>query len=96
MVLLEAMAVGVPVVSFAVGGIPKVVDDSSAWLAPAQDTDALAEAVLHALTDRAEATKRATTARQVFEDRFTAEKAAAALYEFYECVIPRVARKAGS
>ncbi|MDH2432982.1 glycosyltransferase family 4 protein [Pokkaliibacter sp. MBI-7] len=42
MILLEAMAAGVPVVSFAVGGIPDVLDDGhSGLLAPALDTQTL-------------------------------------------------------
>ena len=88
MVLLEAIAVGVPVVSFAVGGIPSVIDDSSGWLVPTRDTGALSDAIRHALTEPDEAKNRTAAARRVFEDRFTAEKSAVALYEFYERVIP--------
>jgi glycosyltransferase involved in cell wall biosynthesis len=73
MILLEAIAAGVPVVSFGVGGVPGVVDESSAWLVPERDVDALARAVRHALTDPAEAARRAEAARAVLAERFGVE-----------------------
>jgi glycosyltransferase involved in cell wall biosynthesis len=73
MVLLEAMAAGVPVVSFAVGGIPDVVSESSAWLVPPGDVAALARALHDALTLPAEAGARASAARRVLDERFGLE-----------------------
>jgi glycosyltransferase involved in cell wall biosynthesis len=45
LVAAEALACGTPVVAFARGGIPEVVDDSCAVLVPDRDVAALAEAV---------------------------------------------------
>jgi len=45
MALLEAMALGRPVVASRVGGIPEVVTDMEAKLVPAQDIDALSNAL---------------------------------------------------
>jgi glycosyltransferase involved in cell wall biosynthesis len=45
MALLEAMALGRPVVASRVGGIPEVVTDREAKLVPAQDVDALSKAL---------------------------------------------------
>lgn len=47
---LEAMALGVPVVAYQVGGLPEVVTPETGRLVPAFDQDAMAEAVL-ALTE---------------------------------------------
>lgn len=53
MVLLEAMAAGVPVVATAVGGIPDVVGPEGGWLVPPDDPDALATALDAARRDPA-------------------------------------------
>jgi glycosyltransferase involved in cell wall biosynthesis len=48
--IMEAMAVGVPVVTTYISGIPElVVNDRTGWVVPAGDVDALAEAVRSAL-----------------------------------------------
>jgi colanic acid/amylovoran biosynthesis glycosyltransferase len=81
-VLLEAMALGVPVVATAVSGIPEVVrDGETGLLVPPRNPDALARAIGWALTDRAGAATRAVAARRLMEERFdlrrnTAELAA--------------------
>ena len=52
MVFAEAQAMGVPVVSFAHGGIPEVVQDgSTGLLAPEYDYEKLADGILRYLTD---------------------------------------------
>jgi glycosyltransferase involved in cell wall biosynthesis len=49
--IMEAMAVGVPVVTTYISGIPElVVNDRTGWVVPAGDADALAAAVAAALT----------------------------------------------
>ncbi len=73
MVLLEAMAAGVPVAAFAVGGIPAVVSDREAFLAPPGDAAALARAIAAALGDRADASRRAEAARARLAREFSAE-----------------------
>ncbi len=67
MVLLEAMAAGVPVVTTAVGGVPDVVAGKEAWLVPSEDGTALAAAIAEArrYPERAEA--RAVAARRRLE-----------------------------
>ncbi|MBF0661480.1 glycosyltransferase [Rhodococcus sp. (in: high G+C Gram-positive bacteria)] len=45
LVVAEALACGTPVVAFARGGIPEIVDSGSGVLVPAGDTDAMAAAV---------------------------------------------------
>lgn len=57
MVLLEAMAAGVPVVTTAVGGVPDLVGEKEAWLVPSENPAALAAAIAESrqYPERAEA-----------------------------------------
>src|SRR5207247_1226361 len=70
MILLEALAAGVPVVSLAVGGVPDVLDQESGWLVPSGDTAGLAEAIRQVLEHPLEGGRRADEARCVLETRF--------------------------
>jgi len=49
-VIMEAFALGRPVISTFIAGIPELVDASCGWLAPAGDVDALAAAMRDALS----------------------------------------------
>ena len=51
--LLEAAASGVPIVASRTGGIPEMVDESSAVLVPPGDPEALGSAVVRLLADPA-------------------------------------------
>jgi glycosyltransferase involved in cell wall biosynthesis len=64
-VLVEAMALGVPVVATNVTGIPELVEDGrTGWLVPAGDTEALANAIGRVLEDPRSARSLAQTARE--------------------------------
>jgi glycosyltransferase involved in cell wall biosynthesis len=53
LVLIEAMATGLPVVAAGCDGIPEIVEDGKTGkLVPARDTGGLTDAVMHLLTDR--------------------------------------------
>jgi glycosyltransferase involved in cell wall biosynthesis len=72
LVLLEAMAAGLPIVTTNVGGIPEVVPEESAWLCPPGDADSLAGAMLQAancgdLRERGEIARRRATNRYGLE-----------------------------
>jgi glycosyltransferase involved in cell wall biosynthesis len=63
-VVLEALAIGTPVVATAVGGVPDAVAEGvTGLLVRPEDPAALAGAVLAALTDRAAAARRAQAGR---------------------------------
>ncbi len=59
MVLLEAMAAHVPVVAARVGGIPDIIGESDALLVPAEDPEALAQAIAAVRRDPPAARRRA-------------------------------------
>jgi|CXWL01.1.fsa_nt_gi glycosyltransferase involved in cell wall biosynthesis len=69
LVVLEAMALGVPVVASAVSGIPEVVcnggdDPATGWLVPAEDPGALAAALLELFADPGAGRARGDAGRQ--------------------------------
>jgi colanic acid/amylovoran biosynthesis glycosyltransferase len=53
-VIMEALALGRPVISTAIAGIPELVDECCGWLIPAGSEDALADAMAAALRTPAE------------------------------------------
>jgi glycosyltransferase involved in cell wall biosynthesis len=89
MALLEAMSAGVPVVAFAVGGIPQVLDQNSGWLVPAEDTAALAAAIRSVLADPEEARRRALVAREVVKNRYGVARWIEQIREIYSAVAAR-------
>ena len=79
---LEAMAAGVPVFGYRVGGLPEVVADGAGTLVPCGDVEALAAAVIAGVRDRAIRDAMGQTARACAEARF-GRPAAVVRYEAY-------------
>ncbi|MEA2604301.1 MAG: glycogen synthase [Acidobacteriota bacterium] len=78
LVVLEAMAAGVPVVASAVSGIPEVVvDGETGWLVPPEDPEALAAALSEVLAGPAEARRRGEAGWRRVNERFRPSVAAA-------------------
>jgi glycosyltransferase involved in cell wall biosynthesis len=92
MILLEAMAVGVPVVTTAVGGIPDVVTNEEAILVPAENPAALAAAIRSVHADRAGAIERAQRAVLRLATAFSAESWLDQYDQLYETLVARSAR----
>jgi glycosyltransferase involved in cell wall biosynthesis len=65
-VMLEAMAVGCPIIATAVGAIPQVLSPESAWVIPVEDDSALMRALQDALNEASSARARAAKARSIF------------------------------
>jgi glycosyltransferase involved in cell wall biosynthesis len=83
LVILEAMAAGLPIVSTNVGGIPEVLSKESAWLCPPGDADILARAMLQAV-NCADLRERGEMARQLAENRHGLEHMASSYQELYK------------
>ena len=70
MVLLEAMAAEVPIVTTSVGGIPEFLTSREALLAEFGDISALSAGIERVLEEPEAARDRAHTARLALDDRF--------------------------
>lgn len=74
-VILEAMAMGKPVIATAVGGNPELVTPGrTGLLVPVGDADRLAEAILTLVRDRPSARAMGQAGRQRIEAEFTLER----------------------
>ncbi len=78
--VLEALALGRPVVATDAGGTSEaVVDGETGWLVAVEDVEALARAIDHALEDPGEAARRGERGRTRVDEHFTIEAAASLL-----------------
>jgi glycosyltransferase involved in cell wall biosynthesis len=82
--LLEAMAVGLPVVVTAVGGMPEIVRDRvDGLLAPRQDVSAIAAALVQLLDDPAAASAMGAAGARRIRDCYTIERTVDRYYALY-------------
>ena len=88
LVVLEAAATGLPVVSTAVGGIPSVVaEGETGHLVPAGDEQALRARVAGLIADRAGSRAMGARAREAAVDRYSADRMRREYLELYEQVL---------
>jgi glycosyltransferase involved in cell wall biosynthesis len=88
-VVLEAMALGTPVVSTDVSGLPEMVEDGrSGRLVPPHDPAALAAAIGELLDDPDRAADLADAARRRVEERFDLRRSVARLHELIAAARP--------
>jgi N-acetyl-alpha-D-glucosaminyl L-malate synthase BshA len=72
---LEAMACGVPVLAYRVGGLPEVVEDGkSGWLLPVGDVEGLARRAVGLLEDAARWARFSHRSREIASRRFGRER----------------------
>lgn len=76
LVLLEAMAAGVPIVALSAPGVDEALNADTASLVPHPDAAKLAAAIADALDNPAQAKARAAAAQERQRDAFTAERMA--------------------
>jgi len=84
MALLEAMALGVPIVASRVGGIPEILEDSrEAVLVPAKDPEALARGIGVVAGSSELRAELIRAARARVETQFSIQSSAAKMREMY-------------
>jgi glycosyltransferase involved in cell wall biosynthesis len=82
--LLEAMAVGLPVVVTAVGGMPEIVRDGvDGILVPRGDVDAIASALIRLLEKPAAASAMGAAAARRIREYYTIDRAVERYYRLY-------------
>ena len=83
--ILEAMALGVPVVAFGIGGIPEIgIDGESGLLVPPLDYDGMASALQRLLTDVLLNDSFGAAARRSVQSKFTLEVCAERHLELWQ------------
>ena len=91
--LIEAMAIGVPVVASNVSGIPELVrDGDTGLLVPPGNPFVLADAVERVLTDPSTAARLTRAARQLVVSRFDLEQGGKAMTVLFDEAVGRARR----
>ncbi len=92
-VLLEAMACGLPVVGSAVGGIPDIITDGeTGLLARQKEPDSLAEKITKILSDSPLRRKLVENGYRVVQKKFSWDKISEKFIEIYQEVLSRSGR----
>lgn len=88
MVILEAMATGVPVVATGVGDIPRIIEDGSTGLiVKSRSSEALSQALTFVLENQDQVQDMATEARRVVEQNYSSDIMARRYKDVYKQVI---------
>ncbi|MCL6544868.1 MAG: glycosyltransferase [Bryobacteraceae bacterium] len=87
-VLIEAMAMGKPVIGSAIGGIPEIIDHGvNGLLVPPGDPRALAEAVSRLLRDAELRRRMGEAGRRKFYEKFELERCCRSILSLYESLL---------
>ncbi len=85
MTLLEAMAMGKPIVATDIDGINEVLENGkTGLLVPTRDPDALSKAIINLLIHRDQAHQMGINARRIVEERFGADIMVERVEDIYE------------
>ncbi|MGI6853711.1 glycosyltransferase [Mesorhizobium sp. 1B3] len=90
LVVLEAMALAIPIVATRVGGTVEALGQDYPFLAPPADTSLIAAAIIKALSDRLASRVIGIRARQRFEERFTAARMGREISALYRATMERM------
>ena len=89
-VMLEAMALGRPVIATGVGGVYSIVrDDQTGLVVPPSNSARLAERILELLNDPPRARRLGNAGRQLVQDLFNVERMMAQTVGIYEDILSR-------
>lgn len=86
-VVLEAMACGLPIISSRTDGPCEILDDNSAYLVKIDDAQALAAAMHKALSDANERRRRAGNATRLYREKYTQEAVIPQYEDLYRSLI---------
>lgn len=90
-VVIEAMAMGKPVIGTAIGGTPEqITDGKTGCLVPANDASAMAVALKNLLSNHAARKSMGEAARAEYERKFDFDRFYAELIQHYQSVLGRV------
>lgn len=93
-VIVQALAVGTPVVGTAVGSVPEVIrDGETGRLVPPADARALAEAILSLLRDPVRARAMAQAGQALVQERYTLDAMMTATTRVYEELLAYYSRR---
>lgn len=94
-VVMEAMALGKPVVATQVGGNPElIVHGETGWTVPVKDDEAFAEALLNLLENETEARGMGEKGRRRIAEKFSLQKTTQEIMSLYDELLSR--KKKGS
>jgi glycosyltransferase involved in cell wall biosynthesis len=85
-VLIEAMALGLPIVASDLPAIREVVDDENATLVPPAAPQDLADAIVRLRGDPARRARMGARSREIFQERFTLERSAKRMLTLFQRV----------
>ncbi len=93
-VLLQALAMSRPVVASDAGGVGEVIrQGETGWLVPSGDPEALARAIMEALTDRTRAARMGALGRKLVEAEYSLERMGERMEQLYRAVAADRRRK---
>ena len=86
--LLDAMALGLPCIATAVGGVPSLIEDGrTGLLIPPRDAAMLAEALRRFIADPLLRRRLGAAGRQLIKERYSWKRRAEEITEFYQAVL---------
>jgi glycosyltransferase involved in cell wall biosynthesis len=96
-VVLEAMAAGLPIAATAAGGVPEILEDGvTGLMVTPGDPQAMAEAILRILRDKALASRLAAAARSCAQSKYTPQAYRRSLTEFYLATLEAASKSAAA
>ncbi|XWX02883.1 glycosyltransferase family 4 protein [Aggregatilineales bacterium SYSU G02658] len=84
--LLSAMQYSLPIIVTDVGGLPELIDGNG-WIIPSGDANALAQALITALADRATLEQMGARSREIVEQQHNGTAVATRLMTLYQCLM---------